>query len=110
MAEQKPLDRTDYVDCGPPPHTPPEYLDVLSESAKREPIFHHPEFGSTREDFENMMAPEYWEVGASGRRYNREYVLAELAKRYADPQYRGIHSPPESSWEKKDFNCLKIAN
>src|SRR2546430_11142735 len=110
MAQHKPLDRTTYVDCGPPSHAAPEDLAVLTELARREPIFHHPEFGTTRQDFENMMAPEYWEVGASRRRYNREYVLAELAKRYTDPQYRGIHSPPESSWEKKDFNCLKICN
>src|SRR5262245_44008821 len=42
---------------------------------QREPLFHRPEFGTTRPDFERMMAPEFWEVGASGRRYSREFVL-----------------------------------
>lgn len=89
MAEQKPNDGTDYIDCGPP-STAPQDLEVLTELAKREPIFHHPEFGRTRQDFEDMTADEFWEVGASGRRYSREYVLDELERRYADPHYRGV--------------------
>ena len=33
--------------------------------------------GSTAE-FERSTAPEYWEVGGSGRRYSREFILREL--------------------------------
>jgi hypothetical protein len=68
---------------------------------RREPIFHRPEFGTTRRDFENMTDPDFWEVGASGRRYSREYVLDTLEKRYANP----IKEP----WEAKDFHCMAIA-
>ena len=51
---------------------------VLEELRSREPIFHTPEFGTTLADFENSTAPEYWEVGASGRRYSREFILRTL--------------------------------
>ena len=56
-----------------------------------------------------MTAKEFWEVGASGRRYNREYVLDEVVKRYENPQYRGIHSPPENTWKIEDVYCIEIA-
>lgn len=90
--------------------TAPELLEILNELIQYEPIFHHPEFGTTRQDFENMTDTAFWEVGASGRIYSREYVLAEVVKRYEDPQYRGIiHSPPENTWLTKDFCCREIA-
>src|SRR5665213_635146 len=54
--------------------TSPELLAVLEELKLREPIFHHPEFGTTRQDYEAMTDPQFWEVGASGRRYSREFV------------------------------------
>jgi len=81
--------------------TEPRLLEVLRELERREPIFHRPEFGTARADFENMTEPTFWEVGASGRRYSREYVLGELEKRYA--------SPHEDVWETGDFQCQEIA-
>lgn len=54
----------------------PELLPILDELRRREPIFHTPEFGATTAEFERSTAPEYWEVGASGRRYSREFILA----------------------------------
>ena len=100
----------EYIDCPPEYVTNPNCLEVLNELISREPIFHHPEFGTTQEDFENMTDLAFWEVGASGRRYNREYTLAEVVKRYENPQYRGIHSLPESAWETKDFYCREMAS
>jgi hypothetical protein len=41
----------------------------------REPIFHRPEHGTTRADFEAMTADDFWEVGASGGVYDRAFVL-----------------------------------
>jgi hypothetical protein len=81
--------------------TAPELLPVLEELKQREPIFHHPEFGTTRADFENMTDANFWEVGASGRRYSREYVLDVLATRAPDPA--------EASWMTRDFQCREIA-
>lgn len=75
--------------------------DVLAELQRREPLFHRPEFGSTRAAFERMTEPAFREVGASGRRYSSEYVLSDLEKRYAREF--------EDVWETSDFDCLEIA-
>ena len=83
------------------PVTDPGLLDVLNKLKQREPIFHRPEFGTSRADFERMTEDTFWEVGASGRCYSREFVLDELEKRYA--------SPIEDVWETRDFHCLEIA-
>lgn len=81
--------------------TDPALMGALDELKGREPIFHRPELGTTRADFESMMAPDFWEVGASGRRYSRDYVLAELEKRYA--------GETADTWETRDFHCRRLA-
>jgi hypothetical protein len=81
--------------------TAPELLAVLEELKQREPIFHKPEFGGTRHDFENVTDPTFFEVGASGRRYSREFVLDTLESREPDPA--------EASWVTRDFHCREIA-
>lgn len=73
---------------------------VLAELRDREPIFHHPEFGTSRADFEKMTVDDFWETGASGRRYSRQFVLDELEKRYAAP-----HADVS---ETRDFRCRKL--
>jgi hypothetical protein len=55
-----------------------ELLPVLEELRCREPIFHRSAFGKTKADFKRAMAPDYWEVGASGGRYSREFILRHL--------------------------------
>jgi hypothetical protein len=61
--------------------TDPALLGVLNELISREPIFHRPEWGTTRAHFKNITTADFWEVGASGRRCSREDVLAELERR-----------------------------
>jgi hypothetical protein len=75
--------------------------DILQELQAREPIFHQPQFGRSRRDFENMTHEEFWETGASGARYSREYVLNVLETRPPDPN--------ESSWVTSEFQCREIA-
>ncbi len=58
--------------------TPEDLVPILAELAQREPIFHRPAFSSISDDFARLMDPSYWEVGASGRRYSRVFVLAHL--------------------------------
>src|SRR5262249_43372065 len=65
------------------------------------PIFHRPEHGTTRADFERMTEATFWETGASGRRYDREFVLDELERRRAHPA--------QDRWETSDFRCEEIA-
>jgi hypothetical protein len=60
--------------------TEPDLLPILEELRHREPIFHTPAFETTRSDFERMMAVDYWEVGASGRRYSRDFILEWLSE------------------------------
>ncbi len=76
---------------------------ILKELRAREPIFHHPEYGTTRADFDGMMMPDFWEVGASGRRYSRESILDELERRYAGEYVEG---PLETT----DFHCRRLAD
>ncbi|MGA7155507.1 MAG: DUF4440 domain-containing protein [Acidobacteriaceae bacterium] len=60
--------------------TDPTLLPLLAELIAHEPIFHRPQFASTLDDFDRLMAPDYWEVGASGRRYGRAFILQMLAE------------------------------
>ena len=76
-------------------------MPVLDELQQREPLFHRPEFGTTRADFERMIVPEFWETGASGQRYTREFVLDELERRFSS-DYR-------DEWKTSDFRCDEIA-
>jgi hypothetical protein len=82
-------------------HTPAELRGVLEELRAREPIFHRPEFGNARADLERLMHESYWEVGASGTRYSREFVLETLLTRAPDPA--------ESSWVVREFQVSEIA-
>jgi hypothetical protein len=79
---QKVYDEVMNAEIEPALVTDPSLMGVLDELVSREPIFHRPELGTTRTDFENMITEDFWEVGASGRRYSRDFVLAELEKRY----------------------------
>ena len=82
--------------------TAPELAEILAELIAREPIFHRPELGATRADFERMTADDFWETGASGRRYSREFVLDELDRRYA--------APHNDAWQTSDFHCRELAD
>ena len=82
--------------------TDPQLTWVLKELSAREPIFHRPEFGTSRADFENSTVAGFWEVGASGRRYSRHYVLDQLGARHA--------AQHEDVWETRDFHCQRLAD
>lgn len=80
--------------------TAAELAGVLDELRRREPIFHRPEFGTTRADFERMTASDFWEIGASGQRYSRAHVLDVLEHRVPDPA--------EHAWITRDFHCREL--
>ncbi len=48
-----------------------------------------------------MTMPDFWEVGASGRRYSRDYVLAELERRQ--------EVQTVDAWEAPGFHCRELA-
>ena len=78
-----------------------ELQAILAELSRREPNFHRPEFGTTRADFERMTTADFWETGASGKRYSRDFVLDTLEHRHSQPH--------EDTWETSDFRCQEIA-
>jgi hypothetical protein len=88
-------------DTPPALTTAPELSGILAELSRREPIFHRPEFGTSRADFERMIVDDFWEVGASGCRYSRAIVLDELEKRHAVPH--------NDVWQTTDFRCQELA-
>jgi hypothetical protein len=79
----------------------PKHATVLEELMQREPVFHRLESGTRRADLENMTDPEFVEVGASGRRYGRDYVLDLLEKRF--------ENPGADVWQTSDFHCVELA-
>lgn len=84
--------------------TDPGLASILEELRAREPIFHRPELGTSRADFESTISADFWETGASGRRYSREYVLDELERRYWPGRVI------EDVWETSDFCCQQLAS
>ncbi|HEX2869534.1 MAG TPA: hypothetical protein VHO03_20995 [Ignavibacteriales bacterium] len=82
--------------------TDPEYLSVRDELMRLEARLHHPEEGRTRKDFEEMTDELFWEVGASGNRYSRSFVLDVLLERVKNPN-------PDDRWETKDAWCNEIS-
>ena len=56
-------------------------MPVQAELLAREPIFHRPGLGTSRADYAAQTAEDFWEVGASGRVYEREEVLDTLVER-----------------------------
>src|SRR4051794_1625933 len=70
---------------------------VLDELVAREPLFHRTERGTSRAAFEAMTADDFWEVGASGARYDREFVWTVLQRRNA----AGV----PHVWETSEFPC-----
>jgi hypothetical protein len=83
------------------PAVNPTLAHILAELSGREPIFHRPEHGTTREDFERMTAVDFEETGASGRRYSRDDVLRELDRRRPNPAL--------DIWQTSDFRLRELA-
>jgi hypothetical protein len=74
---------------------------VLDELRRREPIFHTKEFGMTAAERERVVAPEYWEVGASGRRYSREFILKGLEEKLPV-------DAAEAGWACSEFGLRRV--
>jgi len=81
----------------------PGLQPILDELRRREPIFHSPEFGLTTADFERSTEPDFWEVGASGRRYSPEFILATAGRSpssFVDAEAAG--------WRTEDFGLRRL--
>ena len=84
-----------------PTLTTPQALQAVLETLKAlEPIYHaaHPE--ATPEKFAQLVAPDFWEVGASGNRYSRDFALKVLSERR--------ETPPPASWRTDDWHVREL--
>jgi len=82
--------------------TDEQLLEIQKELSAREPIFHQPEFGTDRETYDSMIVDDFFEIGASGKRYLRNFVIESLVERYSKPFVE--------DWETSNFYCREIAN
>jgi hypothetical protein len=82
----------------------PGLLPILEELRRREPIFHNPEFGSTTAEFERATASDFWEVGASGRRYSRDFILA-----WAKESLAHFVDSKDAGWQTTEFGIRRLS-
>ena len=71
---------------------------VLAELRELEPIFHR---GLTPSELERQVAPDFWEIGASGRRYSRAFVLDTVRGRLERQE-------PEEPLEPSEFSLRAL--
>ncbi|WP_225781678.1 DUF4440 domain-containing protein [Xenophilus sp. Marseille-Q4582] len=62
---------------------------LREELSRREDLYHAACPAATPEAFEQVVAPEFWEIGASGRPYTRAFCLQVLSQRGARPAADG---------------------
>jgi hypothetical protein len=92
----------DFSQSDPSLNTAPELEAIALELHAREPLFHRPEHGTSREAFDAQMTPDFYEIGASGKRYSRVFVLDLLEERWSKPH--------EDVFEVRDFYCARISD
>ncbi|MGC2639656.1 MAG: DUF4440 domain-containing protein [Acidobacteriaceae bacterium] len=78
-----------------------ELTRVLEELRRLEPIFHTAAFGTKAADFDARMAPDYFEIGASGRRYSRAFIRETLET------YPPVDAA-EAGWRCSDFGLRAL--
>jgi hypothetical protein len=63
----------------------PNLKSILQTLEQLEPIFHAASPNATEADFEQLVSPVFWETGASGAVYTREFALNVLKNRSSTP-------------------------
>ncbi|HEX6325670.1 MAG TPA: hypothetical protein VFZ72_03790 [Jiangellaceae bacterium] len=96
----------DEIQMEPDLVTEPRLVGVLQELMNREPLFHRRELVNSRESFERETAEDFWETGASGRRYSREFVWATLRQRY---EISNVDEYKTERWQTRDSHLREIA-
>jgi len=77
-----------------------ECLKMIDELKQLEPLIYAANDGKTREHFENLLVSNFWEIGASGKKYDRDFVLATLEQRNKNPI--------DEKWQTSDFKIRQI--
>ena len=80
--------------------TPAHLQPLLTELRFMEDRFHAASHAATPEYFGRIVAPDFWEIGASGKRYSRAFCLEVLSQRAA--------KPPEEAWITRDWQVRAL--
>lgn len=80
----------------------PAILPIMEELKALEPLIYSANDGAPRAHFERLLAHDFWEVGASGKVYDRTFVLNTLEDRH--------ENPINEAWNAFDFNLRRIEN
>jgi hypothetical protein len=83
------------------PAVGPTIASVSGELVRLERDFHQPPPGTSLASLEHATVDDFWEVGASGRRYDRTFVLKELDRR--------LKNPGVNAWTYSDAQCRQLA-
>lgn len=75
-------------------------VPLLEELKALEPLIYSANDGAPRAHFESLLSQDFWEVGASGKIYDRDFVLGVLEDRQKNPT--------NESWKTSDFNLRRI--
>ena len=77
------------------------FAENFEQLKEREATFRWPPLGTPRAELERLVAPDFFEIGASGRVYLRSDALEALEARSASQQV--------GDWETRDFQCRRLA-
>lgn len=75
--------------------------EVLVQLEALEPLIYAANDGQQRAHFEQLLSPDFWEVGASGKVYDRVFVLDTLEARQATPR--------DEAWHAREYRVEEIA-
>jgi hypothetical protein len=70
----------------------PGLAPLLEELRRLEDRYHAAFPDATLEDFDRLVAPEFWETGATGRLYSRAFARQVLAQRPERPEPASWHT------------------
>ena len=74
---------------------------IADELLELERDFHQPPQGTTLASLKAATVEDFWEVGASGRCYDRLFVMGELDRR--------LKNPSPNVWTYSDAKCRQLA-
>jgi len=74
------------LDHEPERFTPSALQVPLQTLAVLERLYHAAYPAASLEDFDRLVAPDFWEIGASGRHYSRAFARQALATRPETPE------------------------
>lgn len=75
---------------------------IIADLKRLEPLIYVANDGKMRDYFEDLLIPDFWEIGASGKKYDRDFILSILEDRNRNPR--------EEPWYAFNFKVRQIEN